>query len=81
MLSDFDGHSGKSSEYLDQAKSLEEDRFSVCTSLGIPGASALVAGMPGDPSRSFASKENVGEDFQTLQTTQREQSPNRNSVT
>lgn len=60
MLSDFGGHSGKSWEHLDQEKKLEEDRFQICTSVGILGTSTLVAGMPGDPTRQFANKNKVG---------------------
>lgn len=44
-------------------KNLEENRFQICASGGILDALALVAGMPGHPTRKFANKDRVGEDF------------------
>lgn len=58
VLSDLEGHSGKSWECLIQAKILE-DRLQICISVGIPGALALEAGLLGDLSRRSASKERM----------------------
>lgn len=80
MLSGFNGHNGKPWEHLDQAKKLEEDRFQICTSVDILGALALVAAMPGDPTRKFASKDRVGEDFSDHMDHLKSWSSNRNFV-